>query len=203
MHSFPCLHVPRDHAKDRMRLRSAGPDPPTMQAGVPALELIEQMLPFVRDLSRGRCDHDGSAHRPDLAGVERISAAFGLEQHRGQISVDCRARRGMRLEAEQLRMMTIASRLLAQYGACQQPLAPERHQTLRVEVFRMKRPEAHCALCFGREVAVMGAYREPVPCSYCDWCRAATVGAETQFRRLYWQGAYSGKGAMLTQDLRP
>jgi len=49
----------------------------------------------------------------------------------------------MRSEALQLRMVTIASCLPTQYRPCQQCFAPQRNQTLRIEVPRMNGPQSH------------------------------------------------------------
>jgi hypothetical protein len=49
----------------------------------------------------------------------------------------------VRLETEELRMMPVTARFIAQDFLRQQRLAPERDQTFGIEIFWVQCPEAH------------------------------------------------------------
>src|SRR6185312_7587945 len=92
---LPLLHFTGDHAKDRMRFRGPYPDPPAMQIGIPLLELVEQVTPFVCELSRGCRQMHAPADRADLGRIEGITTAFRFQQHRRKIGIDRRPGSGM------------------------------------------------------------------------------------------------------------
>src|SRR4051812_8378230 len=106
-------------------------------------QFAEQMLPLVEHLAPRHDDARDRTARSDLAAVEVVTPLDRLFVNRTQVRVDRRARRSVRREARELRMMPIASRLATQYGAREQRLSPERNEPLAVEVLRVERPEAH------------------------------------------------------------
>jgi hypothetical protein len=74
----------------------------------------QQVVPFVLDLSARYGNGWHRANRPDLASVERIAARRGLRMDDGQIRIDCVARRNVRPETLELRMMRVAASSTAQ-----------------------------------------------------------------------------------------
>src|SRR5690349_9618173 len=101
--------------------------------GAARTQLGEEVGALVPELSFGGRDPDARPRSRDLRAIERITAPLGLLQHRVEISVDGGARRGVRTEALELRMVPIAARASAKHRLREQPLAPERHQPARVE----------------------------------------------------------------------
>ena len=106
-------------------------------------KLAQQVLPFERDLSVCRIEQHGGAHGTDLTPVESISAIACLLGDRAQVRVDRDARPPAASEPEQLRMMPVSDRHPSQHGARQQPLSPQGHESLRIEVLRMQCPQSH------------------------------------------------------------
>ena len=67
--------------------------------------------------------------------------------HALEIDVDRSARSAAGAEALQLRMVTIADGLPTQNVLCEERLAPEGDQALRIEVLRVQRPEPQTFSC--------------------------------------------------------
>jgi hypothetical protein len=63
-----------------------------------------------------------------------------------EIRIDCVPWTRMREKSRQLGVVSIAASLATQHGSCQQGLAPQCDQALRIEVARMDRPEARANL---------------------------------------------------------
>jgi hypothetical protein len=64
--------------------------------------------------------------------------------HRRQVRIDRQPRRGMRPEAFELRMLPVTTRFIAKHGTGEQSLAPQRDQSLPIQVPGMQRPQPHC-----------------------------------------------------------
>jgi hypothetical protein len=114
-----------------------------IQIRVARTKLPEQMAPLVLELAGCAWDRCDRTHRADFGAIEGVSASSGLEPYRSEIGIDRAARRGVLAEPLQLRMMPVAPGLAAQYRARQQPFPPKGDETLRVQIMRMYRPQAH------------------------------------------------------------
>ena len=95
-------------------------------------QLALQMPPLTRKLTRTDRDWLNSPDWADLGAIEGVATVYCLGMDRCEIRVYGRARLGMRLEALQLRMACIASRLAAEHCFGQKRLAPKSNKTLRV-----------------------------------------------------------------------
>src|SRR5947208_7218916 len=103
------------------------------------------MLPLVGELAL-RHAYDGlDMAPPDLSPAEAVGAPVGFGQHGAEISVNRGYRIGVRAEALELRMMTVAARFAAQDRAREKAFTPQGDQPLSVEVARMQGPEARRA----------------------------------------------------------
>lgn len=92
----------------------------------------------------GGCRHGThTTHRPDLAPVKLVAAGRGLGMDGREICTDGCTGPRMFAKTLELRMAPIASCLTPQYGACEQRLAPQGYEALRVEIARMEGPQAH------------------------------------------------------------
>ena len=131
-----------------MRLRWAHCIPLREQRRDAHLQLAEQVLSLVRQLTAGRNDGQIGPGRSQLAWVKTIAARQRLCVSAMQIGVDGAAGVGVQLEPQQLRVVFVAAGFAPQYGACQQALAPESRQALRIEIARVQRPEPHCLRAF-------------------------------------------------------
>jgi len=125
---------------------AAGLEAPVI-GGAAHTQLGEEMGALVRELTGGSRNPDARSRRRDLRAVERVAAPIGFLQHRVQIGVDGRARRGVRTEALELGVVPIAARASAKHRLREQSLAPQSDQPTRVEMARMQRPEPHQAVC--------------------------------------------------------
>lgn len=71
-----------------------------------------------------------------------VIATGRFAHHRAEIFSDRRRRRACTFETVELRMVFIAFGFAAQHFLRKQSLAPQRGQSLSIEIFRMERPEA-------------------------------------------------------------
>jgi hypothetical protein len=101
-------------------------------------EFREQVLPFACQLAAGHGDRFDRAHRPDLAAVEGVASRCRLGVDRRKVGVDRQPRRGVGMEALELRMAGVAARPAAQDGLGQQGFAPQGEQPLAIEILRMQ-----------------------------------------------------------------
>jgi hypothetical protein len=101
----------------------------------PRGELLQEMAPFMLELSVRDEDPGSEACASELAPVERISARGGFGVDRLQIRTDGGKRRCLGRESSELWMIAIPAGGPAQHGTSQQGFAPERDQALRIEVF--------------------------------------------------------------------
>lgn len=106
------------------------------------------MLPLVLELPPGDLEGVGAYPRraADLLAVEAIAAARGFGVDFLEIGGNVAARGRGILEAPELGMVLVALGLTLQHGLSQQRFAPERHETLGIQVSRMQRPESQCQL---------------------------------------------------------
>jgi hypothetical protein len=108
------------------------------------LELGEQVFPFVRDLTRRHRHGTMTALSvPDFGLVEREAANARLVDHARQVAIDRGDGVASLAKTFELRMMPVTARRAREHGAGEQPLPPKRHQSFRIEVTRMDRPEPH------------------------------------------------------------
>lgn len=126
-----------------MRLRQFERAPLPKYGRTTQAQLAPQVLPFVGELTGIDGDQRRRAHRADFARVERVTSRLRFRQHAGEIGVDRRPRRRMRLKAKQLRMVPVADRFPAQYRSRQQRLAPQCNEALGIEIAGVKCPESH------------------------------------------------------------
>lgn len=103
------------------------------------LQLGEEVLPFVLDLTRG---HDQRAVPalavPDLGLVELVAALAGLVEDSREVAVDRGHGVAALSKAVELRVLSVAGRRPDKYGASEQAFTPESHQPTGVEVTRME-----------------------------------------------------------------
>jgi hypothetical protein len=97
-------------------------------------ELLHQVLPLERELTRG--DRDGlyRPNWPDPGFVERVAARDSLGMNRSEICIDRSPGVRVHPESLELRMMDVSARFAAQYGPGEQRLAPQGDKPLRIKV---------------------------------------------------------------------
>src|SRR5262245_28277630 len=106
-------------------------------------QLSHQVTPLVLELTVSHGNRPDTAHAADLARIECIAAGHRLIVHGAEIGRNRGARLAVRAESMELGMGPVAFRPPAEHGSCQQRLAPQGDETLRIEVARMDRPEPH------------------------------------------------------------
>src|ERR1041385_3948234 len=140
LRSLPLRDRSVDDDEQRMRLgRGRARDAPVRRR-VTRAQLRLQVLPLVAQLAVRDFDRAGDAHARQLGLIESIPAPPPLGRDLAQVDGD-RAR--LAAKSIQLRMPRVAARAAGQHGLREQSFAPERDEALRVEGFRMQRPEAH------------------------------------------------------------
>lgn len=70
-----------------------------------------------------------------------MAAHRALRVHFGQIGIDCQARRRVRIEPFELRVLLVSTRFASQHGTGQKPLGSKRNQPLRIQRPWMQRPK--------------------------------------------------------------
>ena len=126
-----------------MASREANSTPPVVHFRTPHSQLLQQVLPLVEDLPGGCQQRLNTPNRTDFPSVERVTPHRCLIMNGSEIRIDCVSGTSMREKSRQLRVVSVAASLTTQHGSCQQGLAPQCNQALRIEVTRMDRPEAH------------------------------------------------------------
>src|SRR5450432_3320360 len=101
------------------------------------------MPPLVANLPGGDGYRMDRTQRAYFALIEGVSARFCLGMDCCEIRVYGQTRLRMCPKSRQLRMVSITACLTAQYCLGQQCFAPQRNQSLRIEVLRMDGPEPH------------------------------------------------------------
>jgi hypothetical protein len=101
------------------------------------------MAPFIAHLSTGYRDCQLDTASADFAAIEGKAARPGFAVDRMKIPGDGGERLRMLPESSELRVVSIATSVAAQYRLRQQGLAPQRHQALRIEIFGMQGPKTH------------------------------------------------------------
>ena len=112
--------------------------PPRMDRRASRGQFSQQVLPLVDHLSARHDDGRDQTARSNLAAVEVVAALDRFLVYRAQVSVDRRARRYVRREASELRMVPVTSGLASQDGAREQRLTPERDEALWIEILRVQ-----------------------------------------------------------------
>ena len=125
-------------AKQRMTPRHAHLAPLGPQRRAAGGQLLLQVLPLMGELACTDGNGIDRADRPELGSIERVAATGRFFMDGGQVRIDRQAGLGMCLEAFQLGVARVATRIAAQYGPGQQCLAPQRHQALGVEIHRVQ-----------------------------------------------------------------
>ena len=113
------------------------------------LEFTEQMAPLIAHLFTGHGDRQLDADGPDFAAIEGKAARLGFAVDHMKIPGDGGDRLRMLPESSELRVVSIAASLAAQYRLRQQTLAPQGHQALRIEIFGMQGPKSHLVFSLG------------------------------------------------------
>ena len=97
-------------------------------------QLLLQVQPLMGELPGTDRNGINGSDRSDFGPIEGVTPKSCLRVDRGQIRVDSQAWLGVRYEALQLGMTRVATSFAPQHSLGQQRLAPQRNQTLRIEV---------------------------------------------------------------------
>ena len=101
------------------------------------------MPPFILDLPASYHDDTGHARATDFRGREAVTAKQRFCMNNAQVFGDRTDWRAQPLKSFQLRMMDVPFRLTFQDGLCEEAFTPQGYETARIQIFWMKRPEAH------------------------------------------------------------
>jgi len=105
------------------------------------------MSPLELDLpSRNTYPTGRPAPARDARSIELESPRDRFLVHDFQVFDDARDGIVLRAKPEQLGVVATGSRAAHEYGLGEQALPPERGQSARVEVFRVRAPEAHAGV---------------------------------------------------------
>jgi len=107
-------------------------------AGTALCDLGQEMLPFKLELTACHRDLLDGAQASNLASVEAVTPSRSFVVNCAEVCRYGTAREPMRQEPRELRVVTIAVGHSAQDCPSEQSFTPERDQTLRVKVPRMK-----------------------------------------------------------------
>jgi plasmid stabilization system protein ParE len=101
------------------------------------------MLPFEKQLAARLDQLAGETRRRNLIRVESVPPPIRFFGQHREISRDGFYRFRLRLESGKLRVARVPARFAAQNFLRQQSFPPRRHQSFRIEMTRMNRPEPH------------------------------------------------------------
>jgi hypothetical protein len=126
-----------------MRLWSIEPPKLSVKLRSASSQLSLQVFPLVEQLSFAFFDLTGGNRLRKFSGVKTITPSFSFSREAGKESRNASNWLRLRSETSELWMVRVTSR-----GACQnllreQCLTPRSNQSLWVEIFGVKSPEAH------------------------------------------------------------
>lgn len=100
-------------------------------------------MPFVLQLAIGRGNALDGGIAAKFRTIEPVAARQRLSTNHGEVTVDGGARRCAQPETLQLRMPPVTPGAAAKHFAGEQCFSPKGDETLRIEIFGMKRPQSH------------------------------------------------------------
>lgn len=118
--------------KERMTLRSSYAGPLSVYVRTADRQLVLQMEPLVRKLTRTDRNLLHGANHANLGAVEAVASTRGLRVNRGQVRVDGQTWMRMRTETLKLRVVLVTTRFAANHSLGQQSFSPQSNQTLWV-----------------------------------------------------------------------
>lgn len=110
---------------------------------IATLEFLEQMVPLELELSRPDFQREHVWGDDDSGCVEAVPTAIGLVPNSVKICRDCGDRFRSIPKAIQLRMPPVSVGLPQEHLLSEQSLAPQRGESLTVQILRMQTPESH------------------------------------------------------------
>jgi hypothetical protein len=101
------------------------------------------MVPLKIELPTSHDNPPGRVGPAEFSGIEVIASTHCLSEHDGQIRIDRSYRARMGAEACELGVVAISAGAATQHRLGEQRFAPERHESTRIEMTRVKGPESH------------------------------------------------------------
>ena len=114
----------------------------SVDGGTAPLQLVQEPPPLVLQLSVGCAEAVNGPEPTEFRAIEVVTPEARLFIHERKVTVDGCARRRAGSKSRQLRVVAISRGSSAKHFAREQRLAPERDESLRVEVPGMQRPES-------------------------------------------------------------
>ena len=141
--TLPWLNVARDRLEERVGLERVQGVQRFELFWVALLELLEQVLRFVLDLSDGYRDRFYAAPQYECGGMEGIVPPLRLDVYVSDIGSNGPAWETMFAKTFKLGVSSVSSCLALENSPRQESLTPKGKQSLGIEVTWMQRPQSH------------------------------------------------------------
>ena len=137
---FPFFHGTPDHPEKRVRPDLFEVGDFKMFSSVPFFQLLAEPSKFITQLAGGDRDLLARSSRSDLFPVETIASVMCFFPDKQEIDRDRRLGPRMPFEPVELGMISVAGGFSEQDFLGQQRFTPKRHESLRIQIFRVQTP---------------------------------------------------------------